>query len=303
MNHFLATGFRQLVNEQFDVFLDDAFASLGPTLNISYAFAKMGIAVFALMHFAGPDRSNVLKALKWFPLLFILLNYATFTRAIFDFYSSLGESFIGTQSNWDEIELKILRAQVKAGIDTDLGWNLLNLKGDGLQTMVLAALSSSIVSVAHSISTIFFISVKALSIMYLFVLIIFGPLNIGLSFIPALSGMWKAWLQKFMNICLWVPMLYVVDAFMLKIVGSLVDELLASGAFDVGTILSAGLLMLMTCFFYAKAPTLSNFVVQGLNTSGSGLAKSSKHYGKKAVNAAMDAKSGGATKGIRTLTQ
>lgn len=297
------TGFRALVNTMFDQYVDEAFNSLGPTLAMGFHFAKIGLAIFALTHFSSSDRADVLKALKWFPLLFILFNYSEFAYAIFEFYDNLGKSFIGTQRNWDSIGEKVALAQIDIAAENGLNWNLLNMDIDALQSLALTGMASSITAFAHIISTLIFVGIKALSIIYLFILIIFGPINIGLSFIPVFSNMWKAWLQKFMSICLWIPMLYVVDLFMVNLVDKLVEHLIRNSAQDIALILTSSLLILMTSFFYIKAPTLANFVVQGLNISGSGVVSKPKHYGKKAVQTAMDVKTGGASKGVRTLIQ
>ena len=277
------TGFRVTVNTIFDQYIDDAFANLGPTLGIGFQMAKIGLGIFAIMHFVGNDRADVFKALKWFPLMFILFNYTEFAHAIFEFYNNLGSSFVSTQKNWDTIGQKVALAQIDVAANNVVEWN--------------------ITAFAHIISTLIFVGIKALATIYLFILIIFGPINIGLSFIPAISGLWKAWLQKFMSLCLWLPMLYVVDMFMVNLVDALVDHLLRNSAYDLGLILSSSLLILMTSFFYIKAPTLANFVVQGLNISGGGIVSKPKHYGKKAIQTVIDAKSGGATKAVRTLTQ
>jgi hypothetical protein len=298
-----SSGFRVTVNSIFDQYIGDAFASLGPTLSIGFAMAKIGLGIFALTHFMGNDRADVFKALKWFPLMFILFNYSEFAHAIFEFYNNLGSSFVSTQKNWDTIGQKIALAQIDVAANNLVEWNLLSMDIDGLQSFALTGLAGSITAFAHIISTLIFIGIKALATIYLFILIIFGPINIGLSFIPAISGLWKAWLQKFMSICLWLPMLYVVDMFMVNLVDKLVDHLLRYGSYDLGLILSSSMLILMTSFFYIKAPTLANFVVQGLNISGGGIVAKPKHYSKKAIQTALDAKSGGATKAVRTLTQ
>lgn len=297
------TGFRGLVNTIFDQYVDDAFSSLGPTLGIGFQIAKIGLIIFALTHFSSDDRADILKALKWFPLLFILWNYQLFAYSIFEFYDNLGKSFIGTQQNWDSIGERVALAQIDVAAKNSISWNLLDMDIDALQSIMLVGMASSVTTFAHIISTLIFVGIKALSIIYLFIIIIFGPINIGLSFIPAFSNMWRAWLQKFMSVCLWIPMLYVVDLFMVNLVDKLVEHLITTAAKDIALILTSSLLILMTSFFYIKAPTLANFVVQGMNISGSGVVSKPKHYGKKAVQTAMDVKTGGASKGVRTLIQ
>lgn len=297
------TGFRGVVNTIFDQYVDDAFNSLGPTLGIGFQVAKIGLIIFALTHYSSDDRADVLKALKWFPLMFILFNYREFAYSIFEFYDNLGKAFIGTQHNWDSIGERVALAQIDVAAQNGLSWNLLDMDIDALQSIMLVGMASSVTNFAHIISTLIFVGIKALSIIYLFIIIIFGPINIGLSFIPAFSNMWRAWLQKFMSVCLWIPMLYVVDLFMVNLVDKLVEHLINTAAKDIALILTSSLLILMTSFFYIKAPTLANFVVQGMNISGTGVASKPKHYAKKAAQTAMDVKTGGTSKGVRTLIQ
>jgi hypothetical protein len=223
--------------------------------------------------------------------------------SIFRFYEGIGNSFKGNDVSWDSLQLKIYYAQTKAMEDIGSSWSLFNMDWAALESLILSGMTSGITTFASIISTVVFIGIKAMSVIYLFVLIVFGPLNIGLSFIPALSGMWKAWLQKFMSVCLWVPMLYLIDNFMLKVMEKLIDSLLLRTEANLGLVLTSALLMLMNLFVYLKAPTLSNFIVQGMNVNAGQLKERTKHYAKKAAQTAMDMKTGGATKGIRTLIQ
>ena len=106
-----------------------------------------------------------------------------------------------------------------------------------------------------------------------------------------------------MSVCLWIPMLYLIDNFMLNILDNLIRTLLYEGEANLGLVFTSALLMIMNVFVYLKAPTLSNFIVQGMNVSASQLKDRTKHYAKKAAQTAVDAKTGGATKGVRTMIQ
>ena len=106
-----------------------------------------------------------------------------------------------------------------------------------------------------------------------------------------------------MSVCLWIPMLYLIDNFMLHILDKLIKVLLQEREINMGLVLTSALLMLMNVFVYLKAPVLSNFIVQGMNVSASHLKERTKHYTKKAAQTAIDAKTGGASKGVRTLIQ
>lgn len=283
-------GIRESVNALFDRYIIEAFEAVEPVINIGQQFAYIGIAIIALKVYLNEQkRADILEYLKWVPLAFVLIKYRTFTMAIFDFYQNIGLSLKANDISWDILQMKIYASQNMALTNLGSSWSLMSLDPAALGSLTLAAMTSSLTSLA--------------SVIYLFVLIVFGPLNIGLSFIPALSGMWKAWLQKFMNVCLWIPMLYLIDNFLLHVMEQLIDSLLVNGQANLGLVLTSALLVLMNIFVYLKAPTLSNFIVQGMTVGATQMKDRAKHYSKKAAQTALDAKSGGIPKGIRTLVQ
>ncbi len=297
-------GIRESVNELFDQYIIEAFEAVDPIINIGQQFAYIGIAIIALKVFLNEQtRADIFAYLKWVPLAFILLKYKIFTMAIFGFYQRIGLSLKANDVTWDILQMKIFMSQSESMAKLGDSWNLFTLDGAALESLSLALLTSGVTSIASIISTVVFVGIKAMSVIYLFVLIVFGPLNIGLSFIPALSGMWKAWLQKFMNVCLWIPMLYLIDNFLLHVMEKLIDSLLIIGDANLGLVLTSALLVLMNIFVYFKAPSLSNFIVQGMNVGATQMKDKAKHYAKKTAQAAMDVQSGGITKGVRTLVQ
>ena len=297
-------GIRETVNDLFDEYIVDAFLATDAIVGIGQQFAFIGIALIGLnVIFNWNTKLNRLEFLAWVPLVALLLNYNVVTLAIFEFYQSIGESFKSNDITWDVIQMKIMIAQTKSMSDYGISWLLLKADPEALQAFILSSITSGVVMIASVISAVVFIGIKAMSVIYLFVLIIFGPLNIGLSFIPLFAGMWKAWLQKFMSVCLWIPMLYLIDNFMLHILDKLISSLLQGGEVNLGLVLTSALLILMNVFVYLKAPVLSNFIVQGVNVSASQLKDRTKHYTKKAAQTAIDTKTGGATKGVRTLVQ
>jgi hypothetical protein len=297
-------GIRESVNELFDQYILDAYEIVDPMIEIGQVFACIGISVYAILVFLNKDkRADIFEHLKWVPLAFVLFNYRALTRTILEFYQGIGMSLKANDISWDVLHIKILVAQTTAMVDFGVSWVLLQGDPEAIQVLVLGAFTSGVTAIASVISAIVFVGIKAMSVVYLFVLIIFGPLNIGLSFIPVFSGMWKAWLQKFMSVCLWIPMLHLIDNFMLHVLDKLIDSLLSEGDANLGLVLTCGLLMLMNVFVYLKAPILSNFIVQGMNVSASHLKDQTKHYVKKVAQTTVDANTGGATKGVRTLIQ
>ena len=297
-------GIRESVNELFDQYIIDAFEAVDPIINIGQQFAYIGIAIIALRVFLTEQkRADIFEYLRWVPLAFVLLKYKVFALSIFGFYQRMGLSLKANDVSWDILQMKIFMAQTESMVKLGSSWSLLSFDATALESIALAGITSGVTAIASVISTVVFVGIKAMSVIYLFVLIVFGPLNIGLSFIPALAGMWKAWLQKFMNVCLWIPMLYLIDNFLLHVMKKLIDTLLTNGDANLGLVLTSALLILMNIFVYFKAPALSNFIVQGMNVGATQMKDKAKHYAKKTAQTAMDAKSGGITKGVRTLVQ
>ena len=297
-------GIRETVNEIFDQYIIDAFEVVDPTVGIGQQFAYIGVALIALGTFLNENkRADLFAYLRWVPLAILLLNYKVVTMTILEFYQGIGNSFKANDISWDILQIKILVAQMRAFEAEDGTWSLLALDLEGLASIAFGSMTAVVTAIALIISAVVFIGIKAMSVIYLFVLIVFGPLNIGLSFIPALSGMWKAWLQKFMSVCLWIPMLYLIDNFMLNILDNLIRTLLYEGEANLGLVFTSALLMLMNVFVYLKAPVLSNFIVQGMSIGAGQLKDRPKHYAKKAARTAVDAKTGGATTAVRTLIQ
>lgn len=297
-------GIRETVNDLFDQYILDAYNVVNPIIEIGQVFACIGICLVGLSVILNKDKqTDIIAHLRWVPLAFVLFTYRALTRTILEFYQGIGNSLKANDITWDVLQMKIMIAQGKAMSDYGISWLLLKADPEAVQALILSSITSGVVMIASVISAVVFIGIKAMSVIYLFVLIIFGPLNIGLSFIPIFSGMWKAWLQKFMSVCLWIPMLYLIDNFMLHVLDKLINSLLQGGEVNLGLVLTSALLILMNVFVYLKAPVLSNFIVQGINVSASQLKDRTKHYAKKAAQTAIDVKTGGATKGVRTLIQ
>ena len=298
-------GLRENVNGLFNEYLIEAFANVGPFIKIGQQFAYMGIIIIALKVLMNEKtRADIFEYVKWIPLCWILMHYKTFTFAIFEFYNNMGIALQSNDVNWDVILKKIDNAYSdNVGLVGSIPTYGLIFSPSSLEATIMYQLTAVLTYLAAGISTVVFIGMKAFSVIYLFVLIVFGPLNIGASFIPALSGWWKNWLQKFMSVCLWIPMLYLIDNFMVNVIDKIIDGLLQDPEANVGTVLIGALLILMNVSIYLKAPTLANFIVQGMSVSADSIKDKPKKYAKKAANAAMDAKTGGATKGLRTAMQ
>lgn len=289
-------GIREIVNGIFDDYIMDAFNSVDVVLSIAQHIARIGIAIMILSVFLKESRrADIFAYLKWVPLGFLFVNYKVFALAIFEFYSNIGIALQANDMSWDMISTKLIAAQALS-FENLSELSLLDLTWNDIEAAIMLNMTSTLLYLGMAASTVVFIGVKAISVIYLFVLIVFGPINIGLSFIPALSGMWKAWLQKFMSVCLWIPMLLLIDNFLLGVIDKIIDNIIIEEEVNSGIVLVGCLLIFMNLFIYLKAPTLANFVVQGMNVSANQIKDKPKHYAKKAGNVVLATKTGGTSK-------
>lgn len=296
-------GIREIITSLFDEYIIDAFKQTGLLKKIAINIARIGIVLTALRLFMNESyKTKVFTYFKFIPLLVLLFKYEIIITSIFKFYSMVGQSFRANDITWDQVYEKLNYSRhVQDATEDEYSFGILNITWDELRTKIMVDSVKLIIYVIRALSTAIFVGIKAMSLIYIYVLLVFGPLNIGLSFVPAFSGMWKAWLQKFMSVCLWIPMLYLIDSFMLGIVDKLASGILNSGMVDLTPYFMTSLLLIMNTWVSLKAPNLSNFIVQGMNVGASQLKDKPKHTGKKLANVVMDAKSGGTSAAARTL--
>ncbi len=53
--------------------------------------------------------------------------------------------------------------------------------------------------------------IRAVSLAFRIVLIVFGPFSFALSVLPIFKGNWKQWLSKYINVCLFIPIANLMD--------------------------------------------------------------------------------------------
>lgn len=301
------TGVREMTNEIFDNYLDQVIDFSSGMIVIAKSLALIGVVVkLVTVYLNSSTRTNPWSYISWMVLAFFLLNYVSFIRGIFSVYDTIAQALESSSIDWDTAYGQLEYSAKKATESTFFSLETANsIIENGLvdtfyENMKVEYVSKVIifsVIIIKIVSTVVYVFVKAYAVIYLMILVVFGPLNIGLSFIPALNGMWKGWLQKLLNVLMWIPMLYLIDAFMLGLINQLFNSLLNDNI-EVGKVLGAALLSGMSIFMYIKAPTLSNFIVQGTGVGKLTMGSQSKDAANKVARAAKTVakiKTGGAT--------
>ena len=288
-------GVRELTNQMFDAYLNKVISYSGSMVTIAKYLAFMGVCVKMLLQYLNPNqRTNVWGYFGWMVLAFFLLNYSTFISSIFWLYDVIAKSLASNSIDWDTAYKELEFAARKATQTTVFSQETLSsIYENGLMDTIYENMKVEYTSkvvilsiiIIKIVSTVVYVFVKAYSVIYLMILVVFGPINIGLSFIPSLDGMWKGWLQKLLNVLMWIPMLYLIDAFMLGLIDNLHNALLTN-SIDLGKVLGAAMLSGMSIFMYIKAPSLSNFIVQGSSVGKLTMGSQSKDAAGKVMQAA-----------------
>lgn len=143
-------------------------------------------------------------------------------------------------------------------------------------------------NILMSLASFCLIIINVVRTFFLIVLSLFGIFVIALSMYPGLEGSFGQWLQKYINIYLWLPISYILGG----IIAKLFEYMALESNADQGTQLGGfgAILAICAIISYAAIPTMSSWLV---NASTSGMA--SKVKGN--VSAAAQAVKKIATKG------
>ncbi len=286
-------GVREMTISIFDAYLNDVIAMSGTMITYGKYFALIGVLVKITKQYLDPStRSEPWGYFSWIILAFFLIRYSQFVSGIFSIYDSIESSLKQTNISWDtafkELEFAVIQNMnpsffsmetFNSFVDKGIAETLYN----HFKMRILTQIIIVMVLFIKTVSTVVFIGVKAYSVIYLMILVVFGPINIGLSFIPAMNDMWKGWLQKMLNVLMWIPMLFLIDAFMLGLIDKLYQSLLTKEV-DMGMVFGATILSGMAVFMYLKAPSLSNFIVQGSQVGKLSMGSQTGNAATKAAN-------------------
>lgn len=130
--------------------------------------------------------------------------------------------------------------------------------------------------------TLMFIASTALIILnvvrtfFLIVLSLFGIFVIALSMYPGLEGSFGQWLQKYINIYIWLAIAYILDG----VLSRLFEMHASFNAANPATTLNGGFIMILALcaiISYATVPTMASWLV---NASTNGMASKVKGKGE-----------------------
>lgn len=149
--------------------------------------------------------------------------------------------------------------------------NIINMTNDTGGFMV-EAIISGISDLLVTISQLCILIINVIRTFFLIVLSTFGIFVIALSSFPNLEGSFMQWLQKYINVYLWLPIGYILQSIMLKLEVTY-KEAGEVGNVSIDTSLITLLISLCTIVGFLAIPTLSSWMI---NASTQGMASKVK---------------------------
>lgn len=313
------------INGILQTILDDFLASSGQLLLPAQLIAGIGAIILAFITFRKIQMDGNTDAINAFVIKFSLVMlgivfYGTFikflnaplnlisahvkeislsqyeqtTNIFAEMYENPGGNSTMSNSTYDaEIQTYLAEEGTTPSNDEDSSaiFNMVQNVSEAIH----GAFFQVVFQILSFIASVALVILNVVRTFFLIVLSLFGIFVIAISIYPSLEGSFGQWLQKYINVYLWLPIAYILDGILSKIFMYHQD----SSALNPSSIPSyylVNLLAICTIISYATVPTMASWIV---NASTNAMASKVKGKGEGLVSAgkkAAEAKaSGGAS--------
>ena len=175
---------------------------------------------------------------------------------------------------------------------------IMNVFDGSYQNDIKLWILESFYSIVHFLGVIAIVVLNVIRTFFLIVLSTFGIFVLALSMYPGLENSFSQWLQKYINVYLWLPIGYILQGMISKLftmikpdVASNIFGATAQNAEATGTNMIVALLGICSLVAFSTVPTLSSWMVNAATTA----------MGSKVKGKAMNA-SKSVSKGLKTAT-
>lgn len=261
----------QNANENFDKALSQVLSQSNSTLDILLCIAGAGALVQCVKNWI--DGGDIWGYVKWVPLLIFLLGYGQFVQGLYKGSAAvpftMGVS-IDDFMKEPPAEISINPVEI---VSNQIG---LELK----KSCFIFALTA-----INILAIIGFLYVKMKVVFKVALLVFIAPINISLSFIPAISHLWQGALLKAIEVSLYIPGLMLIDWIGKTVFLASIEHKLAKNPADMiqyfENIQLGMLFYLMIALSYFSTPSLIGWVMD----SGGGAANGASSKLKSAAMA------------------
>lgn len=251
-------------------------------IEVLFGYGDILIDVFKYIAFAGAllkilanlnnDPTNWKGYVGYIPLSLLLFHYDHLVEGLFEWSRTLDDrisvldAFNKTKHFFSFPELSFEENSI-----SEIGWT-------AMTTLISGALFGGIVRallfLSFLVSLIAYMYIKIRMFFKLAVLTLFGPLNISLSFLNEFSGNYVGWLTKLIEVCTYIPLLYLVDYVSIDMLKTVFDPKIVSSGSEMAEALTRQALGIVffvgVILMYLSIPGLVKYVMtQGTAASGS----------------------------------
>ena len=147
--------------------------------------------------------------ISWLPLTFLLFHYDALVMTMFEWSKSMDDQILVTQS-YDKVKRFFDNAEIEP--EESSMWSIgLTAFTDAIKQALFEGIVMVLLLLGFIISTIMYSWLKIKYFFKLLLLVIFGPLNISLSFIKDFGGNYVSWITKLVEVSTYIPLIYIVD--------------------------------------------------------------------------------------------
>mgnify|MGYP000692488013 CR=1 FL=1 len=165
--------------------------------------------------------------------------------------------------------------------------------------------------IVHFLGVIAIIILNVVRTFFLIVLSIFGIFVIALCMYPGLESSFYQWLQKYINVYLWLPISYILQGLISKIFMKINPDQATNIFFaseqelnNAGSNVTLGLVGICSIVSFVTVPTLSSWLINAATTAlGSKVKGKAMNAGKTIQTAAKAKATGGGSLAAGAITK
>lgn len=254
--------------EQIDMIMQ--YSDVG--LNTFKWIAFIGVLIKIIqVYYNNP--TDWLGYLRWLPLTLLLFNYDIIVEAMYDWGKSLDQQ-IALFHNYERLKIFYKDTEIDYG-ETSLYNISLTYLNDFIRNSLLAGIVSFLLLVGFVFSMILYLYLKVKMFFKLLVLVLFGPLNISLSFLNEFQGNYIAWLTKLLEVSTFIPVIYLIDFISVEMLVKCFEPAIISSGGDLLesiTVQFVGIVFyVIVIVMYFSVPKIVTYAItQGNNAVGAG---------------------------------
>lgn len=172
--------------------------------------------------------------------------------------------------------------------------------GGSLRDKAQMYLIEGLFNFLHFLGVIAIIVLNVIRSFLLIVLSFFGIFVLAFSVYPPLKGSFVKWLEKYINVFLWLPISYILQGFISKLFTYFRSAHVSFGSTQTDLINSTNntvlaLVGICSLVAFATVPTISSWLISAAtNAAGSKIKNKATQGAQKAAQVAVSAKTGGA---------